>query len=633
MPPTEIWVNGLVLSCIYMTMASGLVLIFSITRLLNWSHGQFYMIGAYGTYFSFVSLGLPFLLSLVLSGLAMCGIGMILHQFILRPIAQSVGRQVLGPVFVGVATIALSMLLEGAATLFFGAFPRGMNSPFKGVVAIGQAGVSYQQIFVVLFTIVLFAVMYLVLNKTRAGLATRATAQDRHTASLYGIKVSRIGLLVMGIGCSLAALAGGVVTPLFSIDPFIGSQALFMTVLAIVIGGLGSLIGAILGGLILGFLGSIVSYYITYFYEIALFGLVVLVLLVRPQGLFGEAETGQASGSPGQSPPMNLVTLAPGKHTLMAVIGLVAAIFCVPALTTNNFILSLFISAAVWSIATMGFGLILRTGQFSLGQAGIMGLGAYFSGILGSHLGLSFWISLPLAGFMAAFICLLVGSVVLRIGGIYFAVITFSLAEIIRVVATQWDSLTGGYLGIAPPPPAPISLFGTTWNFMTSGIPYYYLGILLVIISGLVYWRIDTSNLGRTFRSIAVNPVLAEHQGIQLMKYRVIAYTVAGFFTGLAGAYYGNYLHYVGPTAFGFSQSTMITAMAFVGGVSSIVSGPIIGATLLSLIATYASFTGISGLQPLVFGSVVVAFLLLLKGRGLEDLFSIIAHLLRKKAV
>ena len=232
----------------------------------------------------------------------MCGIGMILHQFILRPIAQSVGRQVLGPVFVGVATIALSMLLEGAATLFFGAFPRGMNSPFKGVVAIGKAGVSYQQIFVVLFTIVLFALMYLVLNKTRAGLATRATAQDRHTASLYGIKVSRIGLLVMGIGCSLAALAGGVVTPLFSIDPFIGSQALFMTVLAIVIGGLGSLMGAILGGLILGFLGSIVSYYITYFYEITLFGLVVLVLLVRPQGLFGEAETGQASGFSGAKP-------------------------------------------------------------------------------------------------------------------------------------------------------------------------------------------------------------------------------------------------------------------------------------------------------------------------------------------
>jgi branched-chain amino acid transport system permease protein len=632
MPPTEIWVNGLVLSCIYMTMASGLVLIFSITRLLNWSHGQIYMVGAYVAYFSFVSLGIPFLLSLMLSGLVMFGIGISLHLLILRPIAQSVGRQVLGPVFVGVATIALSMLLEGAATLFFGAFPRGMTSPFKGVFKIAQAGISYQQIFVVVFTIILFALMYLVLNKTRAGLATRATAQDRHTAGLYGIKVSRVAILVMGIGCSLAALAGSIVTPLFSIDPFIGSQALFMTVLAIVIGGLGSLVGAILGGLILGFLGSVVSYYITYFYEISLFGLVILVLLFRPQGLFGQADAGQASGSPGQSPPMNLVALSPGKHAKKVVAFLVAAIFCIPAITTNNFILSLFISAAVWSIATMGFGLILRTGQFSLGQAGMMGLGAYISGILGSRLAISFWFSLPLAGIMAAFICFLVGSVVLRIGGIYFAVITFSMAEIIRILATQWDSITGGYLGIAPPSPAPISLFGMTLNFMTSAIPYYYLGIILLVLSGLVYWRIDTSNLGRIFRSIAVNPVLAEHQGIQLMKYRVIAYTVAGFFTGLAGAFYGNYLHYVGPLSFGFSQSTMITAMAFVGGISSIVSGPVIGATLLSLIATYATFTGISGLQPLVFGSVVVAFLLLLKGKGLEDLLSIITHKFRAKA-
>ena len=172
------------------------------------------------------------------------------------------------------------------------------------------------------------------------------------------------------------------------------------------------------------------------------------------------------------------------------------------------------------------------------------------------------------------------------------------------------------------------TVFGTNWNFITSGIPYYYLGIILLIPSGLVFRRIDTSNRGR-FRSIAVNPVLAEHQGIQLMKYRVIAYTVAGFFTGLAGGFYGNYLHYVGSDAFGFNQSTMITAMAFVGGISSIVFGPVVGGTLLSIIATYASFTGIAGLQPLVFGSVVVAFLLFLKGMGLEDLPALVARKLR----
>jgi branched-chain amino acid transport system permease protein len=631
MPPIEIWLNGLVLSCIYMTMASGLVLIFSITRLLNWSHGQFYMIGAYIAYFSFVSLGLPFLLSLVLAGLLMGLIGTLLHQFVLIPIARSVAKQVLGPVFVGVATIALSMLLEGLATILFGAFPRGMNSPFKGMIGIGNANINYQQIFVVAFTIVLFALMYLVLNKTRVGLATRATAQDRHTAGLYGIKVSRVGMLIMGLGCSLAAVAGSIVTPLFSIDPFIGTQALFMTVLAIVIGGLGSLVGAVIGGLILGFLGSVVSYYITYFYEIALFGLVVLVLLFRPQGLFGQADTGTGPDTPGGVPSSKSSKGIQGKKALVVVPCLLAVLLAVPLLTTNNFILSLFVSAAVWSIGTMGFALILRTGQFSLGQAGMLGLGAYISGILGLKLGLSFWLNLPIAGAMAALICLLVGSVVLRVGGIYFAVITFALTEIIRVLATEWESVTGGFLGIVPPPPAPISIFGTTLNFMTSGIPYYYLSLLLAAVSGLIYWRIDTSNLGRSFRSIAVNPTLAEHQGLYLMKYRVIAYTVAGFFTGLAGAFYGNYLHYVGPTAFGFTQSVMITAMAFVGGIGSIVTGPIIGATLLSIVATYASFTGIAGLQPLIFGAVVLLFLLVLKGRGLEDLLALAGQKLRQK--
>jgi len=111
----------------------------------------------------------------------------------------------------------------------------------------------------------------------------------------------------------------------------------------------------------------------------------------------------------------------------------------------------------------------------------------------------------------------------------------------------------------------------------------------------------------------------------------VIAYTVAGFFAGLAGGFYGNYLHYVGSSAFGFNQSTMITAMGFVGGVSSVVFGPLVGGALLSVVATYAKFAGIAGLTPLVFGGVVLAFLFFLKGMGLVDLPALVVRKLGAK--
>jgi len=129
--------------------------------------------------------------------------------------------------------------------------------------------------------------MYVVLNRTKVGLAIRAAAQEPVAASLYGISVGRVSSIVMGIGCGLAAMAGGIMAPVYATNPFMGRIPMIMSLLAIIIGGLGSLTGAIVGGIILGFLNSVIAYKISYFSEVALFVLVILILLIRPQGLFG----------------------------------------------------------------------------------------------------------------------------------------------------------------------------------------------------------------------------------------------------------------------------------------------------------------------------------------------------------
>ena len=306
-----------------------------------------------------------------------------------------------------------------------------------------------------------------------------------------------------------------------------------------------------------------------------------------------------------------------------AVIGLLVSLIAVlPVFTTNVITLSIFISSGIWAIAAMGFTLVLRTGQFSLGQGAFMAIGGYTSAILTIKLGLPFWPSFFLAGILSGIIALLVGSVVLRVGGTYFSIITLALGEVVRIIAQQWEPVTKGTRGLITSPPPPIVLGGFEINFATSTVPYFYLTVCLVAITALIFWKLGDSRIGRSFAGIALNPVLAEHQGIHLMKYRVIAFTVAGVFTGFAGSLYAHFLTVITPYMLGLWQSIQIMIMSIVGGISSLAGGPIIGAILLYSFGIYLSRLEIYGIQQLLFGAAVVLVLLFLpKGTGLVDLW------------
>ena len=284
MPPAELLINGLVQSCIYMTMAFGMVLVFSILGILNWTHGQFYMLGAFVVYYAVTAAGIPFPLSILISGAVIGGLGMFVGKYIIERVNVPGG---LGLLYVTGATIALNFFFEGGAGMAFGLEDKGMYNAIPGVLELGTFSITYQKIAVVIFTLVVMAALYIVLNFTKIGLAIRAAAQEPSAASLYGISVGRLSIIVMGIGCALAGMAGAIIAPVYVVNPFIGEVPLMMALLAIIIGGIGSLTGAIVGGLILGFFTSIVPYYLGYISELALFLTVIILLLVRPHGLFG----------------------------------------------------------------------------------------------------------------------------------------------------------------------------------------------------------------------------------------------------------------------------------------------------------------------------------------------------------
>jgi branched-chain amino acid transport system permease protein len=314
------------------------------------------------------------------------------------------------------------------------------------------------------------------------------------------------------------------------------------------------------------------------------------------------------------------------REWVLVVLSLGFAI-CVPLISSNSFFLSLIIPGLILAIAAMAWSTIVRTGQFSMGQGAFMTLGAYASAVATIYWHFPVWLGMICGGILAALVAMLIGMAVLRLGGLYFAIVTLGFGEIVRVVAMNWSDVTQGVYGLIPPALS-LAIGGYSVNFVTSKVPYYYASLFLVVVSAAIFWRIDRCRLGRLFRSVASNHELSEHLGIHLMKYRVIAFTVAGFFTGVAGALFSHYLFFVGPTLYSSAESIMLLIMCTVGGISSAVAGPIMGALLLSISGDYLTSL-LKGGKALAFGALVVVIIFFLPG-GLVDLKRHFSRLMNK---
>jgi len=323
------------------------------------------------------------------------------------------------------------------------------------------------------------------------------------------------------------------------------------------------------------------------------------------------------------------------RQNRMIFVGVVLALAIVVPFIVPTPILTYLIPALLWAIGCMTWNAIARVGQFSMGQAAFYAIGGYASAMLtapasfayGGTVTLIFqwpvFVGVLCGGIAAAIVALIVGTITLRIGGLFFCIITLAFGELLRIVALNQPPIFGGGNGITVNAPA-------IGNWVLSGkIPFYFVALGAVILTAVVISRIDKSRLGRTFRAIAANQALAAHAGIQLMKYRVIIFTVGGFFCGMAGALFTHYLRVITPTVFGFTESILILLMCAVGGYYSAVAGPILGALVLSPVGDYLTSV-LQGGKPFVFGIVVllVAFYLV---NGLVDIPTLVRRAIVKR--
>jgi len=280
--PLIVWLDSIIVAFTIIMVASGLALVFGVMGILNWTHGQLYMMAAYVVFVINVQLGLNYILSLVVATAVIVGLGILIEKVFIRPVADK------GFLTASVVTMGLLNVFLGVVTMIYGPRERAIPIPIEGKLAIGSTFVTWQRMTVLIISVLSLIALYWFVNRTRAGLAVRAAAQDKAVAGMYGIRVGRLFVLVMAVGSGLAALAGGLLGPVYSLNPSIGARPLNMALFAIVLGGLGSFKGAAVGGLILGFASVMGAYYIGAWWELVQFLLIMVVILFRPQGLFGK---------------------------------------------------------------------------------------------------------------------------------------------------------------------------------------------------------------------------------------------------------------------------------------------------------------------------------------------------------
>jgi len=275
--------NGLTYAATLALIATGLTLVFGILRVVNFAHGAMYMVGAYVTYYVTVSLGLNYLLGVVGAGLAIMLLGVVLAAVLFR---RYRGLLLEGAVM----AIALALLIENTAFITFGTNPHAVISPFSGVVVMAGARIDTQHIFIMGVTLALVIALWIFVMKTRMGRGLRAVQQDSYAATLQGIRVDGVVAITFAIGGFLAGIAGSLVAPTQTLLPNMGETPLLFAFVVIILGGMGSVPGALIASLFLGMVQSFVSTYWTAQASTWIsFTLVIVILAIRPRGLFGHA--------------------------------------------------------------------------------------------------------------------------------------------------------------------------------------------------------------------------------------------------------------------------------------------------------------------------------------------------------
>jgi branched-chain amino acid transport system permease protein len=558
------FLTGLASAASLFLVASGLSIIFGVTRIVNFAHGAFYMLGAYVafTLTERFSGPLGFWGGIVAAALIVAVIGVIVEMILLRRIYHS------PELFQLLATFGLTLMVEDLVVWRWG--PSDLVGPrapgFKGAVGFfGQNIPSYDLFLIVLGPVVL-GILWLMFQRTRWGVLVRAATQDRDMVAALGVNQKWLFTSVFALGVFLAALGGALQIPRDAVNHAMDLRIVVDVFVVVVIGGLGSILGAFVAAVLVSELNAFGILIFPKISIILVFLVMAVVLIVRPWGLFGKQEAA-ARRSPGLTVnPWRPLTSGERLVALAAIV-IAAAL----PLFAGNYALTVASEIAIFVIFAASLHFLMSVGGLaSFGHAAYFGLGAYGVAFLAKMAGLPMIFCLllgPLLGLVGAAVF---GFFAVQLSGVYFAMLTLAFAQIVWSIAFQWVEVTGGDNGI-------LGVWPEKWAGSPSHFYWLALGIAVLMVAAL---RVAIfSPFGFALRATRDSPLRGEAIGIDGKRIQWTAFVIAGTVAGVGGALFAYLKGSVFPDNVGISLSVDALVMVLLGGVETI-SGAVVGAVV-----------------------------------------------------
>jgi branched-chain amino acid transport system permease protein len=571
--------TGLASASALFLVASGLSLIFGVTRIVNFAHGSFYMLGLYAAVAltsAFAAGPLGFWAGVLFAALAVAALGALLEMLVLRRLYGAPELYQL------LATFALVLVIRDGALWAWG--PEDLLGPkapgMRGAIAIlGRPFPSYD-VFSMLVGPLVLGALWLLLKRTRWGLLIRAATQDREMVGALGVNQRWLFTSVFALGTFLAALGGALQMPHEPANLNLDLALIGEAFVVVVVGGMGSIGGAFVAALVIAMVkafcigaGEIIVFGAPFALSkltlVAEFAVMAVVLVWRPSGLFGQAQAPVRATTAIESPlrPLPVAWRRAGVFALVALV--LAALLAGPA--PYALVLLIDVLIAVLFAASLHF-LIGPAGMHSFGHAAYFGLGAYGAALCVKALGLPMEASLALAPLLAASGAFVFGWFCVRLSGVYLAMLTLAFAQIIWSVVFQWDTFTGGSNGL-------VGIWPSPW---LAPKPAYYLLTLACTVAGCgLLARMLHAPIGLALRASRDSPLRAAAIGIRVPRLQWIAFVVAGTVAGLAGALFAFAKGTISPETLGVGKSVDGLVMVLLGGVHA-VSGSWVGAALFT---------------------------------------------------
>ena len=586
------FLTGLASAASLFLTASGLSIIFGVTRIVNFAHGAFYMLGAYVafTLTEQFSGALGFWGGLVAASLAVALVGVLVEMVLLRRIYQS------PEMFQLLATFGLTLMVEDLVVLIWGPNDLlGRRAPgFKGAVdLLGQNVPSYDLFLIVLGPVVL-GILWLLFQRTRWGVLVRAATQDRDMVAALGVNQKWLFTSVFAVGVFLAALGGALQIPRDAVHHAMDLRIIVEVFVVVVIGGLGSIVGAFVAAVLVSELNAFGILIFPGISMILPFLVMAVVLIVRPWGLFGRPEAPVRRMAGLTVNPWRPLT--PGER-----LAAVVALFVAAALpfVGGDYALNVGSEIAIFVIFAASLHFLMSVGGLaSFGHAAYFGLGAYGVAFLAKMAGLPMILCLLLGPLLGCAGAAVFGFFAVQLSGVYFAMLTLAFAQIVWSIAFQWVSLTGGDNGI-------LGVWPEKWA--ASPAHFYWLSLGVAAFAVIALRIAVFSPFGYALRATRDSLLRSEAIGINAKRIQWTAFVIAGTVAGFAGALFAYHKGSVFPDNLDISLSVDALVMVLLGGVET-VFGPVVGAIVYKALNVW--LISHTDLSKLVLGAFIVLIVL-----------------------